>query len=134
MGTGPCLDTFTASVLWRNGCRRELRVARGPRPCAADDGVTGRDHPAVMPPNDQHADRRADRRAAQARTRALLRAAAAAYPFSADQAAAWLHAPHTLLLGATPAAAAWSGERLAAVATLLLLADSARARVQTLRG
>lgn len=62
------------------------------------------------------------------RTLALMRAAAASFADHPFTAAAWLHDPHPLLLGASPAAAAWFSERLALYGALLLARDAAVAR------
>jgi hypothetical protein len=59
-------------------------------------------------------------RAASDRTLALLRAAALRFADQPSLAAAWLHGPHPLLFGASPAAAAWYSARLAEYATFLL--------------
>lgn len=66
----------------------------------------------------------AERQAASDRTLALLQAAARRFPAQPRLAAAWLHDPHPLLLGASPAAAAWYSARTAEYATLLLEADT----------
>lgn len=64
-------------------------------------------------------------RASATRTLALMRAAAACFANQPFAAAAWLHDPHPLLLGASPAAAAWFSERLARYAEFLLAHDTA---------
>jgi len=70
-----------------------------------------------------------ENRAAAARTLALMRAAAVRFTDQPFVAAAWLHGPHPLLLGATPAEAAWFSGRLARYAALLLVHDAAAAKV-----
>lgn len=72
-----------------------------------------------------------ERRSPAARTLALMRAAAASFADQPIMAASWLHGPHPLLLGATPAAAAWFSGHLARYAALLLAHDTAA--VQTPR-
>lgn len=54
-----------------------------------------------------------------------MRAAAASFIDQPLMAAAWLHSPHPLLLGASPAAAAWFSRCLARYAALLLAHDTA---------
>jgi len=65
-----------------------------------------------------------EREAAAERTVALLQSAARHFAGQPSVAAVWLHRPHPLLLGASPAAAAWYSERLAEYATLLLENDT----------
>lgn len=57
-----------------------------------------------------------------------MRAAAASFVDQPLMAAAWLHGPHPLPLGASPAAAAWFSRRLARYTALLLAHDAAAAQ------
>ncbi|HEY9471097.1 MAG TPA: hypothetical protein VIQ76_15940 [Propionibacteriaceae bacterium] len=66
-----------------------------------------------------------DRQAAVRRTLALARLVAKRYGEVPTLGCAWLHGPHRLLLGATPAEAAWFSPRLARYASLLLAYDAA---------
>lgn len=71
-----------------------------------------------------------EHRASVSRTLALMRAAAASFADQPFMAAEWLHSPHPLLLGASPAAAAWCSTRLARYAALLLAHDIATAQAR----
>ncbi len=71
----------------------------------------------------------ADRTASAARTLDLLRFAARCFQDQPSLAAAWLHGPHPLLLGAIPAEAAWFSGRLACYAALLLAEEAALAQL-----
>ena len=57
------------------------------------------------------------------RVQALLKAAMAAFPGDPVAACRWLRTANPLLLGATPAAAAWHSERLAHLAHTALPRD-----------